>query len=320
MGAQNTPKNKSNLSKQNKLKQNNTKGDFQNIKDISLLKNIFKYIKRHKLLEIVRYNKKAQKKLEISINDFKEYSNNIPIEIEIIPKISISGNFINIPKEDNSYYHIYFNNDIKEIKKNYINDKDKVAKIKIFIDYQVLSFSELFKDCKCIESINFIKFHRNNINDMSYMFCRCTSLKKLELSHFNTENVTNMSCMFFECCSLKYLNLSKFNTKNVVDMSSIFQGCSSLKELDLSNFNTTKVQNMIYMFCECKELKQLNLSNFITYNTIKMGSMFQECLSLKQLDISNFNTINVVDFSNMFQKCTSLTNLPYIRNISIKSF
>ena len=40
----------------------------------------------------------------------------------------------------------------------YIDEEDKVTKIKIIIDYQVKSFKELFYDCKCIESINFKNF------------------------------------------------------------------------------------------------------------------------------------------------------------------
>ena len=42
--------------------------------------------------------------------------------------------------------------------------------IKIIIDCHVESFKELFYDCECIESINFNKFYRNNINNMSGMF------------------------------------------------------------------------------------------------------------------------------------------------------
>ena len=81
----------------------------------------------------------------------------------------------------------------------YIDEEDKVTKIKIIIDYQVKSFKDLFYECKCIESINFKKFYRNNITDMSGMFFECSSLKELNLNNFNTNNVTDMSCMFYKC-------------------------------------------------------------------------------------------------------------------------
>ena len=147
------------------------------------------------------------------------------------------------------YYHIYFNN-IEEIKRNKIEKKDNVKIIKIIIDNQVKSFSGLFEYCY-IKYINFKKFYRNNIFDMSYMFTRCYSLKEINLSNFNTNNVTNMEYLFFGCYSLKELNLSNFNTNNVTNMHGMFSRCSSLEELNISNFNTTNVIDMRYMFLGC---------------------------------------------------------------------
>ena len=65
-----------------------------------------------------------------------------------------NGKFININEEDKNYFHIYFNNNKKkEIKNTSLNINDNVSKISINIDYQIKSFSELFYNCKCIESI-----------------------------------------------------------------------------------------------------------------------------------------------------------------------
>ena len=156
-------------------------------------------IKRNKSLSIIKYNKKIQKRLNINIKDYKEYSEiYTSIEIEIIPIKNKYGRFINI-KGDKSYYHIYFNDDKKEIKKYSINYDDKISKIKIIIDYQIKCFEDLFYNCDCIESINFKKFHRNNITNMSCMFYKCSSLKELNLNNFNTNNVINMSLMFRGC-------------------------------------------------------------------------------------------------------------------------
>ena len=95
---------------------------------------------------------------------YKEYCENYSsIEIEVIPAKGKYGKFIDINKEDRSYYHIYFNNNKKdEIKRAYLKAGDKVSRIKIIIDYQVKSFKNLFKNCKCIELISFKKFYRNN--------------------------------------------------------------------------------------------------------------------------------------------------------------
>ena len=82
-------------------------------------------------------------------------------------------------EEDEKYFHIYFNdNETKEIENIYLNIDDNVSKISIIIDYQIKSFSKLFHNCECIESIKFKKFYRNNVTDMRYMFYGCSSLKE----------------------------------------------------------------------------------------------------------------------------------------------
>ena len=169
----------------------------------------------------------------MSVKNYKEYSETFTqIEIEIIPTKGKYGKFIEINENDELYYHIYFNDNKEEIKNKYeIDEQDKVTKIKIIIDYQVKSFKELFKYCECNESINFNKFYRNNITDMSWMFNGCSSLKELNLNNFNTNNVTDMSHMFQYCSSLNELNLNNFNTNNVTDMRWMFSRC--LNELKL---------------------------------------------------------------------------------------
>ena len=68
------------------------------------------------------------------------------------------GKFIKINENDKIFYHIYFNNNKKEIKNKYeIKKEGKVKKIEIIIDYQVKSFEKLFDCCRCIESVNFKK-------------------------------------------------------------------------------------------------------------------------------------------------------------------
>ena len=211
---------------------------FENIKGDYFLQKLYDNLLKKKKLEIVKLNKKMQKRLNLNINDYKEYSEIFtPIEIEIRPAEGKFGKFININENDKLFYHIYFNDAKKEIKDKYIIcEEDKVTKIIIILDFQVISFKNMFSNCKCIEFIHFKKFYRTNITDMSYMLSGCTSLKELNLTNFNTNNVSNMAMMFFGCSSLKELNLSIFNTNNMVYMNSMFSGCLSLKKLNLSNF------------------------------------------------------------------------------------
>ena len=229
-------------------------------------------------MKIIKYNINLQKRLNININKYKDFSEKFSsIELEIIPIQNEFGDFIQIDEEDKKFFHIYFNDNKEEIKKTELNKEDKVSKINIIIGYQIKSFKGLFSYCECIESINFKQFYRNDITDISYMFSGCSSLKELNLSNFNTNNVTLMNNMFSGCLSLKELNLSKFNTNNVTSMSLMFSGCSSLKELNLSNFSTNKVRDMSYMFIKCESLKELNLDNFNTNNVIHMTYMFSGC-------------------------------------------
>ena len=266
-----------NVSKENNKENESAK---QNpIKSGYFLHKLYDNIQKKKKLEIVRWNKKIQNRLNLSIKDYKEYSEKYSsINIEIIPAIRKYGRFIKVDENGKLYYHIYFNDNKDEIKNKYrINKKDKITKIKIITDYQVKSFKELFYNCECIESINIKKFYRNNITDMSGMFNGCSFLKELNLANFNTNNVTNMSEMFDECSSLKELNLTNFNTNNVTSMYRMFFGCLSLKELNLTNFNTNNVTNMSGMFSLCSLLKELNLSNFNTNNVNNISGMFFEC-------------------------------------------
>ena len=286
-----------------------SKDIFKNLKSDFFLQKLFYNLLKKKSLDIIKYNNKIKERINISIKDYKEYSEIYSsIEIEIKPVNNKYGEFINM-KENEKYFHIYFNDNKEEIKRNYLNKNDDASELKIIIDYQVKSFKYLFNGCKCIEYIYFKKFYRNNINNMEGMFHGCSSLKELILSNFNTNNVTNMGYMFSGCSSLKELNLSNFNTNNVTNMSDMFRECSSLKELNLSNFYTNNVTDMGNMFRECSSLKELNLYNFNTDNVTYMRHMFSGCSSLKELNISNFKTNILTHIGYMFAGCSSLKEL-----------
>ena len=161
----------SNFEEENNKESENDKPNpiLERLKSDYFLQKLYDIMPKKKKLEIVKYNKKVQNRLNLGAKDYKEYSETFtPIEIEIIPKKGEYGRFINIDENDKLYYHIYFNDNKEEIKNEYfIKEGDKVKKIKIIIDYQVKSFEGLFSWCECIESINFKKFYRNNVK---YLF------------------------------------------------------------------------------------------------------------------------------------------------------
>ena len=98
-----------------------SKNIFENVKSNYILKKLFYNLLKKKSLDIIKYNKNIQKRINISIKDYKEYSEIYSsIEIEIKPIKNEYGKFINIVKENEIYYHIYFNDNKEEIKKNHL--------------------------------------------------------------------------------------------------------------------------------------------------------------------------------------------------------
>ena len=118
--------------KQNYIEQFNLINiNLDNIKSNYLLKIIFDSFPKYRALSLIKYNKKLQNRLNLSIKEYKEYSEIFtPIEIEMKTIKNIYGQFINIlKKEDELYFHIYFDNKQYEEKRNYIN---------IMIKFQIL--------------------------------------------------------------------------------------------------------------------------------------------------------------------------------------
>ena len=139
---------------------------FKKVKSNYILKEIFNDLHNNKTLEIIRYNKYIQKRINKDIHFFKKY---LQIVIEIIPTENKYGYFINISNNnDRHYYHIYFNDNNQEIQRNYITKNDNATKIKIAIDYEIKNLYGLFRDCKCIKKMNFIQFNRKRNNFLKF--------------------------------------------------------------------------------------------------------------------------------------------------------
>ena len=110
------------------------KNKFMNLKSDYFFQKLFNYLQNRISLEIVKYNINMQKRLNININNYKEFSEFYSsIELEIIPIPNIYGPFIRIKEENKKYFHIYFNDNKEEIKKTELNKEDKVSKINILL-------------------------------------------------------------------------------------------------------------------------------------------------------------------------------------------
>ena len=189
----------------------------------------------------------------------------------------------------------------------------------IMKEYDNVSLSECFRDCKDLITLNFPStFNTSSVKNMKSMFEGCCSLISLDLPTFNTSSVTSMSWMFYVCNNLSSLDLSTFNTSCVRDMNRMFYGCHSLISLNLPTFNTRNVINMGYMFNGCSSLISLNLSTFNTSGVTSMSCMFAGCNSLSSLDLSTFNASSVRDMSSMLSVRYVLRDV-YVNDTKIKS-
>jgi len=140
---------------------------FGKVKNNYLLGILFDFLNLKKKLNIIRYNKNLQKRLGKDINDY--IKEDWKIIIEITPKENEYGKFINI--STGKYYHIFFNDNLEEMKRDYITVEDYVNKIKIVIDYEIKNLFGLFYKITFIRKINFIKFRRNDIKNI-YFFLK----------------------------------------------------------------------------------------------------------------------------------------------------
>ena len=280
---------------------------FNNIEGGCVLKKIFDNVQKKKIFNIIKYNKNLQEKIGLDINDYFNYSNVI---IEIIPikvKIRKIKKIIDIQGYDKKYCTIIMTdvkNDNYKIDRNYIFPEDNAVKITITLDYRFDRFSYLFSKCDGIKSVDFIKYNRKDIEDISHMFRECSNLEYANISNINLDIIINMSYLFAYCQKLYKVNLSNLNTNKVKDLSFMFCKCNSLTYVNLSNFNTDNAINMYYMFHKCFNLEKLNIESFNTSKVKYMTHMFSYCYSLKELNISSkFTTKNVKFMNRMLYNC-----------------
>ena len=286
------------------------------IKSKYIIKIIFQFIKKHKKLNVINYNKKLQKDLDIKLKDYIDYYQiNAEIIIMIQKNIKPIDKLIDINK---NLYNLYIDDKLFSIDSNNNNiNKLKSSKLKFVIKNGCNSLMNLFQNLIYIQNISFIRFVIINITDMSSMFSGCSNLSKLNLSYFKTNNVINMKNMFYECSSLIEIDLSNFKTNNVNNMGYMFYKCKALTKLNLSNFNVENVKYVNSMFEECTSLKIINLSNFQAKKLINMNRMFYNCTSLEVIITNNFYVPKIRNNKNIFKGCNCLKNLEELKKIFI---
>lgn len=108
------------------------------------------------------------------------------------------------------------------------------------------NLEHMFHDCVNLRTINGInEWDTSNVTNMSEMFNNCRSLESLDLSSFNTSNVTNMWHMFSDCENLKELNLSSFEIREDCETGWMLNNCRKLHMLRLDSCNEDTIRKII---------------------------------------------------------------------------
>ena len=149
------------------------------LKVLNLIMNV--YIHERRTFKLINHNKYLQKRLDITEEDFINYYK-IIINVKIRKEPNEYSFFL-----PNTYYQSKKNFTIITetkppllIKRNYIAlHEKKINKVRIIIHENVQTLKSLFQDMKHIEEINFIRYNRLDIHDVSNLFKNCTSLKKI---------------------------------------------------------------------------------------------------------------------------------------------
>ena len=143
-----------------------------------ILKSILQNTQQKKYMQLLKYNKILQKKLNISIIDYKEY-NQIEVELRV-NKMWTFRRFINLIEKDKPHIHIFIsNNKKKEYNRFFLKPGEKIVKLRILIDLEIKSFKGLFQYCDCIKEIKFIKFNRKDIIYFFYFILYFLKIIKL---------------------------------------------------------------------------------------------------------------------------------------------
>lgn len=95
-------------------------------------------------------------------------------------------------------------NDIST-KNHLVGDSDSILTIKI--QQKIESLLGLFKDCKGLKKIKFLKFNNLSIRDISCMFWKCIYLEEVDFSFIQNNSFNDMSFLFYKCSSLVNVNL-----------------------------------------------------------------------------------------------------------------
>ena len=303
------------------------------IKSKDILKELFTFVGEKIELNLLKYNKFLQNRVDLSLKDYESFKNIIifiKFDVDYVNELrneykelknkidnknyeneeqkkKLTGDLNSKEQElkKSRFMGLPFFNQYREfIKIFYITGQDKSEEAENSAFYNFLDESKPIPDIK-------ISIDKNaNITDCFSMFANCTTVKEIEFVKFYTKDVTSMRHMFYFCSHLRHLDLTNFDTSNVTTMFGLCKKCHNLETFKISEkFVTSKVTDMQYLFEDCNNIVELDLHYLDTSNIDNFSYMFNQCKKLQKVDISRFNSEKVFELHAMFQGCESLTNV-----------
>ena len=162
--------------------------------------------------------------------------------------------------------------------------------------------SNMFYDCKNIESVDFSPFYTKQFIDVSNMFNGCLNLKNIVWSNIKFR-ATRMNSTFFNCQTITSIDTSFLDSEynGTTNIDAMFGQCYALKSLDLSNLKTAAITRANNIVLGCHSLVNLVFEDGCFPNT-----------SLKELAFTGSPLTHdcAVD---IFNKLATRTNSPTLK-------
>ena len=162
--------------------------------------------------------------------------------------------------------------------------------------------SNMFYDCKNIESIDLTPFNTKKFSDVTYMFNGCSNLKNIVWGDIKFR-ATRMDGTFFNCQTITSIDMSFLDPEynGTTNIDAMFGQCYALTSLDLSNLKTAAITRANNIVLGCRALVNLVFEDRCFSNT-----------ALKELAFTG-SPLSHDCIVDIFNKLATRTNSPSIK-------
>ena len=128
--------------------------------------------------------------------------------------------------------------------------------------------SDMFYDCKNIESIDLTPFNTKKFSDVSNMFNGCSNLKNIVWGDIKFR-ATRMDAVFFNCQTITSIDTSFLDPEynGTTNINTMFGQCYALKTIDLSNLKTAAITKANNIVLGCRSLVNIVFEDGCFSNT-----------------------------------------------------